>query len=153
MLLCYGRPVMGGACNGRSVKNGLGGERCARNLRAICEPDGVGLQAAAWKPASQEEPVRAHFSPCPACCYQLRKLHGRLTNLRQHPLPIALAPVHCAGVNPGLRVVLMSATADAELFAGYFQSRLREPSGLVTIPGFTHPVTGGCWAAGFLQGA
>jgi hypothetical protein len=54
---------------------------------------------------------------------------------------------HClilvAGRNPGLRVVLMSATADAGLFAAYFESALGQPSGQITIPGFTHPVTGG----------
>ena len=48
-----------------------------------------------------------------------------------------------AGRNPGLRVVLMSATADAGLFAGYFEAALGEPAGQLTIPGFTHPVTGG----------
>lgn len=37
----------------------------------------------------------------------------------------------------------MSATADAGLFAGYFEAALGEPSGQLTIPGFTHPVTGG----------
>ena len=47
-----------------------------------------------------------------------------------------------AGANPGLRVILMSATADAELFASYFQQRLGQPCGMVSIPGFTHPVTG-----------
>ncbi|PRW33164.1 P-loop containing nucleoside triphosphate hydrolase isoform A [Chlorella sorokiniana] len=46
-----------------------------------------------------------------------------------------------SGRNPGLRVVLMSATADAGLFAGYFEAALREPAGQLTIPGFTHPVT------------
>ena len=40
----------------------------------------------------------------------------------------------------------MSATADAGLFAGYFEAALGAPSGQLTIPGFTHPVTGG-WAA------
>lgn len=54
-------------------------------------------------------------------------------------------------VHPRLRVVLMSATADAQLFAGYFDSALRgrvraragEPRNfccIVTIPGFTYPV-------------
>lgn len=38
----------------------------------------------------------------------------------------------------------MSATADAGLFAGYFEAALGEPSGQLTIPGFTHPVTGMC---------
>ena len=52
-----------------------------------------------------------------------------------------------AGANPGLRVVLMSATADADLFASYFSQRLGQPSGMATIPGFTHPVTGG-WVGG-----
>lgn len=37
----------------------------------------------------------------------------------------------------------MSATADAGLFASYFESALGEPAGQLTIPGFTHPVTGG----------
>lgn len=37
----------------------------------------------------------------------------------------------------------MSATADAGLFASYFETALGEPSGQLTIPGFTHPVTGG----------
>lgn len=59
-----------------------------------------------------------------------------------------IVPHSCAfpsptGRNPGLRVVLMSATADAGLFAGYFETALREPAGQLTIPGFTHPVTGG----------
>lgn len=40
----------------------------------------------------------------------------------------------------------MSATADAGLFAGYFETALREPAGQLTIPGFTHPVTGGWWS-------
>lgn len=36
----------------------------------------------------------------------------------------------------------MSATADAGLFAAYFEQALGTPSGQLTIPGFTHPVTG-----------
>ena len=36
----------------------------------------------------------------------------------------------------------MSATADAGLFASYFETALGQPSGQLTIPGFTHPVTG-----------
>ena len=53
-------------------------------------------------------------------------------------------PPRSAGRNPGLRVVLMSATADAGLFAAYFERALGEPAGQLTIPGFTHPVAGGC---------
>ena len=36
----------------------------------------------------------------------------------------------------------MSATADADLFASYFEAALGQPSGQLTIPGYTHPVTG-----------
>ena len=36
---------------------------------------------------------------------------------------------------PDLKIVLMSATLDAELFAGYFGG-----APLAHIPGFTHPV-------------
>lgn len=65
-----------------------------------------------------------------------------------------LLPCTTAGANPGLRVVLMSATADADLFASYFSQRLGEPSGMVNIPGFTHPVKGEQrWAIGLQQGA
>jgi ATP-dependent RNA helicase DHX57 len=46
-----------------------------------------------------------------------------------------------AGTNPSLRLVLMSATADAALFSDYFSKRLCEPAPVLTIPGFTHPVT------------
>lgn len=47
--------------------------------------------------------------------------------------------------NPRLRLVLMSATADADLFAGYFQKALPVADGqptvsTVDIPGFTYPV-------------
>ncbi|CAL8471800.1 g11342 [Coccomyxa elongata] len=45
--------------------------------------------------------------------------------------------------NPKLRVVLMSATAEAGLFQTYFDAELakgRSTCSLVTIPGFTHPV-------------
>jgi ATP-dependent RNA helicase DHX57 len=35
----------------------------------------------------------------------------------------------------------MSATADADLFARYFESALHRPVALLTIPGLTHPVT------------
>ena len=62
------------------------------------------------------------------------------------------AMLSAAGRNPGLRVVLMSATADADLFAGYFERGLGEPAGQLTIPGFTHPVTGGCQWVGGLGG-
>ena len=55
---------------------------------------------------------------------------------------MCLACPSAAGRNPGLRVVLMSATADADLFASYFEAALGQPSGQLTIPGYTHPVTG-----------
>jgi len=51
---------------------------------------------------------------------------------------------------PNLKIVLMSATADADLFADYFQnpSKQSNENGMkpvktskITIPGFTHPVT------------
>jgi ATP-dependent RNA helicase DHX57 len=48
---------------------------------------------------------------------------------------------YTTGANPNLRVVLMSATADAQLFASYFEAGLRSPTAVLTIPGFTHPVT------------
>lgn len=45
--------------------------------------------------------------------------------------------------SPSLKVVLMSATADADLFVNYFSSEVSRVSGPVTklsIPGFTYPV-------------
>eukprot|EP00897_Mesotaenium_endlicherianum_P002934 jgi/Mesen1/2669/ME000167S01818 len=39
-----------------------------------------------------------------------------------------------------LRVILMSATVDADLFAAYFKGAIGRPPGVISIPGFTHPV-------------
>ena len=41
--------------------------------------------------------------------------------------------------NKKLKVILMSATAEAELFAGYFKG-IDSPAPIISIPGFTHPV-------------
>ena len=41
--------------------------------------------------------------------------------------------------NPNVKIVLMSATADAQLFARYFALTARPPP-VISIPGFTHPV-------------
>ena len=56
--------------------------------------------------------------------------------LRRH-----LLAAHVAGGPPAPRVVLMSATADAALFARYF-AEAAGPPGVATlaIPGYTHPV-------------
>ena len=42
---------------------------------------------------------------------------------------------------PDIKIVLMSATLNAELFSGYFTTPAGEPSPAIHIPGFTHPVT------------
>ena len=41
---------------------------------------------------------------------------------------------------PDIKIVLMSATLNAELFSGYFTTPAGEPSPAIHIPGFTHPV-------------
>jgi hypothetical protein len=41
---------------------------------------------------------------------------------------------------PDIKIVLMSATLNAELFSGYFTTP-SGPSPAIHIPGFTHPVT------------
>ena len=47
-----------------------------------------------------------------------------------------------AGVNKNLRVILMSATANAGLFASYFKElNDNVPAPTISIPGFTYPVT------------
>ena len=49
-----------------------------------------------------------------------------------------------SGKNRNIKIVLMSATAEAELFAGYFSKVGRAPRTgappVISIPGFTHPV-------------
>jgi len=49
-----------------------------------------------------------------------------------------------SGKNRNIKIVLMSATAEAELFAGYFSKVGRAPRTgappIISIPGFTHPV-------------
>ena len=42
--------------------------------------------------------------------------------------------------NSKLKIVLMSATAEAQLFAGYFSTISTRPPPVISIPGFTHPV-------------
>jgi ATP-dependent RNA helicase DHX57 len=44
------------------------------------------------------------------------------------------------GKNPNVKIVLMSATADAQLFAGYFSTSRTSLPPVISIPGFTHPV-------------
>jgi ATP-dependent RNA helicase DHX57 len=46
------------------------------------------------------------------------------------------------GSNPNIKIVLMSATAEAELFASYFQNLPNKGKAppVISIPGFTHPV-------------
>lgn len=69
----------------------------------------------------------------------LDEVHER--SIESDLLLLLLRKLLTSGSNPGLRVVLMSATADAELFASYFESSLGRPPTVLTIPGFTHPVT------------
>ena len=43
------------------------------------------------------------------------------------------------GMNKTIKIILMSATAEAQLFAGYFENAKVLPP-VISIPGFTHPV-------------
>jgi ATP-dependent RNA helicase DHX57 len=43
------------------------------------------------------------------------------------------------GKNKEIKIILMSATAEAQLFAGYFENNKTLPP-VISIPGFTHPV-------------
>ncbi|KFM23075.1 Putative ATP-dependent RNA helicase DHX57 [Auxenochlorella protothecoides] len=69
----------------------------------------------------------------------LDEVHER--SLESDLLLLLLKKLLQSGRNPDLKVVLMSATADADLFAAYFEEALGQPTARVVIPGFTHPVT------------
>ena len=71
----------------------------------------------------------------------LDEVHER--SIESDLLLLLLRNLLASGANPRLEVVLMSATADADLFANYFNTVLpqKERSTILTIPGFTHPVT------------
>jgi len=85
----------------------------------------------------------------------LDEVHER--SIESDLLLLLLRDVLASGKNPELKVVLMSATADADLFANYFNQVLcpesniqkstkssgvfQQRSVILSIPGFTHPVT------------
>eukprot|EP00887_Chlorella_sp_A99_P002300 scaffold10.g2300.t1 len=73
----------------------------------------------------------------------LRRLLGdpALRTIESDLLLLLLRDLLASGRAPRLRVVLMSATADAGLFAAYFERPLGRRPGMLSIPGFTHPVT------------
>ena len=72
-------------------------------------------------------------------CVVLDEVHER--SIESDLLLLLLKNLLQSGVNSKLQVVLMSATADAQLFAGYFQGVPRNSTArILTIPGFTHPV-------------
>ena len=54
------------------------------------------------------------------------------------------------GKNPNVKIILMSATADAQLFAGYFSTSRMSAPPIISIPGFTHPVRD-CFLEGVLE--
>jgi len=83
----------------------------------------------------------------------LDEVHER--SIESDLLLLLLRDVLASGKNPELKVVLMSATADADLFANYFDQVLcrknskssksmssggQQRSVILSIPGFTHPV-------------
>ncbi|KAL4527192.1 hypothetical protein Ndes2526B_g09099 [Nannochloris sp. 'desiccata'] len=83
----------------------------------------------------------------------LDEVHER--SIESDLLLLLLRDLLASGKNPDLKVVLMSATADADLFANYFNQLLcsnsnmkkskssggQQRSVILSIPGFTHPVT------------
>jgi ATP-dependent RNA helicase DHX57 len=79
----------------------------------------------------------------------LDEVHER--TIESDLLLLLLRNMLITGMNPGIKIVMMSATADAELFAGYFETKMvmtqqqqqqqqGSKTAVITIPGFTHPV-------------
>ena len=77
-------------------------------------------------------------SLCTTTHVVLDEVHER--TIESDLLLLLLRRLLSSNQNPKLKVILMSATANSELFARYFEPALGRPSGIINIPGFTHPV-------------
>lgn len=71
----------------------------------------------------------------------LDEVHER--TIESDLLLLLLRNMLVTGMNPEIKIVMMSATADAELFAGYFETKIMKQgskTAVIAIPGFTYPV-------------
>ena len=78
----------------------------------------------------------------------LDEVHER--SIESDLLLFLLRDLLCTGKNPNVKIILMSATADAQLFAGYFSTSRMSAPPIISIPGFTHPVRD-CFLEGVLE--